>query len=69
MHLVMETLSVECLRCGDRRDVHARAHRSDTGECLRCGYVGWAPSVTLDEAARRSLRVRPLEIRRLRAIG
>ena len=41
--------------------------RVDGGECPRCGYVGWAPSLTLDEALRRRLRIRPLESRRLHA--
>jgi ribosomal protein L37E len=60
----METLTVECLRCGDKRDVEH--HRE--GECPRCGYVGWAPTAELNEYVRRALRDRPPEIRSLRVI-
>jgi hypothetical protein len=37
-----------------------------TGECRRCGYVGWASPRDLNEVARRALRERPLERRRVR---
>jgi ribosomal protein S27AE len=55
---------VECLRCGSQRLVQRAAH--DRGDCPRCGYVGWAPASDLSEHARRALRERPLEARRLR---
>jgi hypothetical protein len=58
-----ETLTVECLRCGDTRVVTAR----DTGECERCEYVGWAVVAELTETLRRVLRERPPERRRLYA--
>jgi Zn ribbon nucleic-acid-binding protein len=60
--------TVECLNCGDRRHVAAaNVQQADTGECLRCGYVGWASTTDLNEYARRALRDRPVERRRLRA--
>jgi hypothetical protein len=64
----METLRVECLRCGDTREVPAReeAHL-DAGQCDRCDYVGWAFAADLTEQLRRILRERPPERRRLYA--
>ena len=41
----------------------------DAGECPRCGYLGWAPSASLDEPVRRILRERPPEQRRLRLVA
>jgi hypothetical protein len=64
----MPSLRIECLHCGDVRVLHPVSHhRLDGGECSRCGYVGWAASAELDEVARRRLRTRPLERRRLHA--
>jgi hypothetical protein len=64
----METLLVECLRCGDVRQVPAReGHNVDAGECTRCDYVGWASVADLTEKLRRLLRERPPERRRLYA--
>jgi len=68
MRITMERLTVECLRCGDTREVRARmdAH-VDAGECDRCEYVGWALVADLTEKLRRMLRERPPERRRLYA--
>ena len=56
--------SVECLACGERRSLVAGAHTHlATGECPRCGYVGWAQPDDLSEKSRRALRDRPLELR------
>ncbi|HWH54415.1 MAG TPA: hypothetical protein VNT04_02450 [Gaiellaceae bacterium] len=64
----MEKLAVECLRCGDTRQVLARASEHlDAGECDRCEYVGWALAADLTEKLRRVLRERPPERRRLHA--
>jgi hypothetical protein len=64
----METLSVECLRCGDVRQVPARAgEHVHAGECQRCEYVGWALVADLTERLRQLLRERPPERRRLYA--
>ena len=64
----MEMLTLECLRCGDTRDVPApdNAH-VHAGECDRCEYVGWALVADLIEKLRRVLRERPPERRRLYA--
>jgi hypothetical protein len=60
----MERLRVECLGCGEARTVPtAGALRLDPGECPRCGYIGWAPSVSLTEATRRRIRERPVDRR------
>jgi hypothetical protein len=65
----VETIRVECLSCGTRRViVGGDDHHVDTGECHRCGYVGWARSDDLSAAARRQLLDRPVERRRLRTI-
>jgi ribosomal protein S27AE len=64
----MELLSVECLRCGEVREVHARAgEHVDAWECKRCEYVGWALAADLTEKLRKLLRDRPPERRRLYA--
>jgi hypothetical protein len=64
----METLMVECLRCGDVRQVSSPAgEHVHAGECERCEYVGWASVADLTERLRRMLRERPPERRRLYA--
>ena len=64
----MEMLTVECLRCGDTREVSAPADAHvHAGECRRCEYVGWALVADLTENLRRVLRERPPERRRLYA--
>ncbi len=44
----MESLVVECLRCGTsrvaRRDVFKHL---ESPECQHCGYLGWAPLLEL----------------------
>ncbi len=41
----MASHKVECLRCGAYRSVSDTGpRRVDTGECPRCGYVGWVPA-------------------------
>jgi hypothetical protein len=64
----MELQSVECLRCGDVREIptHAGEH-VDAGQCPRCEYVGWAFGTDLTEKLRQLLRDRPPERRRLYA--
>lgn len=54
---------MECLNCGKTRRVG-----DDTGECIRCGYVGWADAESLTETLRRALRERPVERRKLHAL-
>jgi hypothetical protein len=64
----MDTLMVECLRCGDVRHVPAReGEHVRAGECRRCDYVGWASVADVTEKLRRMLRERPPERRRLYA--
>ncbi len=64
----MGTLMIECLRCGDVRQVRAReGAKVEAGECTRCDYVGWASVSDLTEKLRRLLRDRPPERRRLYA--
>jgi ribosomal protein S27AE len=64
----MDTLMVECLRCGDVRQVAARqGEHLRAGQCGRCDYVGWASVADLTEKLRRILRERPPERRRLYA--
>jgi hypothetical protein len=61
----MESLVLECLRCGSHRAVE-QSLRTAHAECPRCGYVGWARVGDLSERERSALRKRPLERRRLR---
>lgn len=61
---------VECLRCGDVRQVPARdGGHVHAGECKRCDYVGWASVADLTERLRQLLRERPPERRRLYALS
>ena len=50
----MESLVVECLRCGTarvaRRDVFKHL---ETPECQHCGYLGWQPLLEVTEGDRR----------------
>jgi hypothetical protein len=58
---------LECLACGTRRSVAGETHSHlATGECPRCGYVGWASTGELNEFTRKALRDRPVESRRFR---
>ena len=58
---------LECLACGARRSATADTHSHlATGECPRCGYVGWASASDLSEFTRKALRDQPVELRRLR---
>ena len=66
----MDTVIVECLRCGTQRQARYNIWRHvESAECPRCSYVGWAQAVELTEPARKALRERPLAARRLRAVG
>jgi hypothetical protein len=62
---VDDKVRIECLGCGEARSVTAApaATRLDPGECPRCGYLGWAPSIALSERVRRGIRERPLDRR------
>jgi len=62
----VETRTVECLNCGKTRGI---VSATSTGECPRCGYVGWVESESVTETLRRLLRERPLERRRLHVAG
>ena len=65
----MSPLPVECLRCGEQHHLHDRpGGRLQSGECPRCGYVGWALAELMTERARGALRDRPLELRLLYAV-
>ena len=66
----MDTLVVECLRCGSTRLVRRNVFRRlDDPECPRCGYLGWAPTLALTESERHDLRQRPPARRRLRPVA
>jgi hypothetical protein len=45
----MVVREIECLACGDVREVQGN-HPQETGECPRCGYVGWSYVADLDLA-------------------
>jgi hypothetical protein len=50
----VDSLVVECLRCGTsrvaRRDVFKHL---DSPECQNCGYLGWVPVLEVAEGDRR----------------
>ena len=67
----MESLVVECLRCGtarvSRRDVFKHL---ETPECQTCGYLGWVPLLEVtDGDRRRRPRLRKLSERRLTSVA
>jgi hypothetical protein len=66
----VESLTVECLRCGHERSLTpGPRRREECGSCPRCDYVGWAFSRDLSERTRRLVRELPLERRfRIRAV-
>ena len=62
----MECIEAECLSCGKKRSVTREEGRQIfSGDCPRCGYVGWAPVMSLSERTRRLLRELPLLERRV----
>ena len=61
---LVESLIVECLRCGHSRPFTPGPRRcDDVGACPRCEYVGWAYSTDLSEKTRKLFRDLPLERR------
>jgi Zn ribbon nucleic-acid-binding protein len=50
----VDSLVVECLRCGtsrvSRRDIYKHL---ETPECQHCGYLGWQPILEVTESDRR----------------
>ena len=47
-------IAIECLACGAARVVFGIGH-CETGECLRCHYLGWTYSDELDASTRRQI--------------
>ena len=67
----MESLVVECLRCGTARVSRLDVFKHlETPECQHCGYLGWAPilEVAGDDGKRRP-RVRKLSELRLTSVA
>ena len=57
----MERPLVECLNCGQERMLTLPQGKVvASGDCPRCGYLGWARAGELSEDARRLLREHPL---------
>ena len=66
-----EKHAVECLQCGRFRTIERnRNQRLEPGECLQCGYLGWALIADLSEPVRRTLPepAPVLRFRRLRPV-
>jgi hypothetical protein len=56
----MDSLVVECLRCGTSRIVRRDVFKHlDSPECHACGYLGWAPVPEPSALDRRRPRKRP----------
>ena len=49
-----EARQIECLACGATRIVTSLGV-AETGECQRCGYLGWTYSDELDSSTRRMI--------------
>ena len=65
----VDSLSVECLRCGHARQFTPGPRRhEEAGACPRCEYVGWAYSTDLNEKTRRLFRTSLEQRLRLRPI-
>jgi hypothetical protein len=66
----VESLVVECLRCGTsrvaRRDVFKHL---DNPECQHCGYLGWAPLLVVTGGDKRRRRPRKLSELRLTSVA
>lgn len=66
----MDSLVVECLRCGTsrvaRRDVFKHL---ESPECQHCGYLGWAPLLELAPDPKRRPRVPKLSELRLTSVA
>lgn len=61
----MESLVVECLRCGTVRRVRRTVHRRfETPECPNCGYLGWKPLLELTESKRPAPGGQPVDKKR-----
>ena len=47
---------MECLRCGENHRLESGPWRQlQSGECPRCGYLGWTYSYGLDASTRRMI--------------
>jgi O-antigen/teichoic acid export membrane protein len=63
----VNTVVVECLRCGRERTLAVEsAARPTIPECPNCGYLGWATPIALSDSERLTLRRVPPEARRRR---
>ncbi|HEY6069221.1 MAG TPA: hypothetical protein VIU81_11060 [Gaiellaceae bacterium] len=58
----MDTHTVECLRCGNHRELTPNPLRQANPDCPRCGYIGWAPVGATGDRERRLLRRLVLEL-------
>jgi hypothetical protein len=66
----MESLAVQCLRCGNSRIVRRTVfHRLETPECPTCGYLGWAPVRDLVEPEAGQRKQRPPVPQRLSSVA
>jgi hypothetical protein len=66
----MESLAVQCLRCGSSRIARRTVfQRLETPECPSCGYLGWAPVRDLTEPEKLGRRKRPAAEPRLTSVA
>jgi hypothetical protein len=62
----VDSLVVECLRCGTSRVTHRDVFKNlYAPECQNCGYLGWQPLLEVTEGERRR-RPRILKLSELR---
>ncbi len=67
----MESLVVECLRCGTSRVTHRDVFKNlDSPECQNCGYLGWQPLLEVTQTDRkRRTRIRKLSEQRRTSVA
>jgi hypothetical protein len=66
----VDSLVVECLRCGTSRVAYRDAFKHlESPECQHCGYLGWAPVLEVTGDDKRRPRVRKLSELRLTSVA
>ena len=59
-------IAIQCLSCGAHRNTNG-THSADTGECPRCGYLGWTYTNKLDATTAKMIVNRKLARRPARS--
>jgi hypothetical protein len=66
----MESLVVECLRCGTSRVARRNVFKHlEKPECQNCGYLGWMPLLEVAGDTNRRRRPRRLSELRMKSVA